>query len=112
MSDFNENVFSMKEPGVVAAVLNEELVLNTSVRVGEGTVLWLEDGANASVRCDNIEPHKEVVVCQSNDALCGGTGLLKAGIEQLCILAVWLVEHEVRPEVVKTVRVENRGSLL
>ena len=80
-SKFSGNVFRTKEPGVVAAMPNEELMLDAGARVGEGTALWLEDGANAFVQGDNIEPHKEVVVSQSNDVLCGVKRLLEAGIE-------------------------------
>ena len=71
----------MKEPWVIAAVPNEELVLDASVQVGEGTVLWLEDGANAFVWGDDKETCKEVIVCQINEVLCGGKGLPEAGIE-------------------------------
>ena len=59
----------MEEPGVIAAMLNKELMFEARVGVHEGTALWLEDRLDALVRSDNVEPHKEVVVCQGNDAL-------------------------------------------
>ena len=71
----------MEEPGVIAAMPDEELVLDACIWVGECTALWLEDGANAFVWGDNVELCEEVVVCQSNDMLCGREGLPEAGIE-------------------------------
>jgi hypothetical protein len=50
-------------------MLNKELMFEARVGVHEGTALWLEDRLDALVRSDNVEPHKEVVVCQGNDAL-------------------------------------------
>ena len=44
-------------------------MFEASVRVCEGTVLWLEDGADALAQCDDVEPHEKVVVHKSNDAL-------------------------------------------
>ena len=66
------NVLHVEEPGVIAAVPDEELLFDAGVRVGEDTALWLEDGSDTFVGRDNIEPCKEVVVCESNDAFRGG----------------------------------------
>jgi hypothetical protein len=62
----------VKEPGVVAATSDEELLFDAGVRVGEGAALWLEDWVNAFVRRNDVEPCEEVVIRQSNDALHGG----------------------------------------
>ena len=62
-------ILCTEEPGVIAAVPNKELMSEARVGVHESTVLWLEDGLDALVRSDNVEPHKKVVVCQGNDAL-------------------------------------------
>ena len=70
-------------------------MFKSSVGTHEGTVLWLEDGANAFGRGDDVEPHEEVVVCQSNDMLCSGEGLPEAGVDHHCI-AAWLEEHDER----------------
>jgi len=47
---FNVSVLGMKEPRVIAAMPKVELVFEAGVGVCEGTVLWLEDGADALVR--------------------------------------------------------------
>ena len=73
--------YSIEEPGVIAAMPDKEFVLDSCVRVGEGTALWLEDGLNAFVWGDNVKPCEKVVVRQSNDALRGGEGLPKAGVK-------------------------------
>ena len=67
-------------------------MFNAGVRVGEGTALWLEDRGDAFVRGDHVEPREEVVVRQSNDALCGGEGLPEAHIECRGIVTARLVE--------------------
>jgi hypothetical protein len=72
----------------------EELVFDTGVGVHDGTALRLEDGADAPVKGDNVEPRKEVVVCQSNDALHGGEGLPKASFEHCGIIVALLVESD------------------
>jgi hypothetical protein len=58
----------MEEPGVVP---NEKLLFDAGVRIGEGTALWLEDGADTIVGSDDVEPSEEVVVCESNDMFHG-----------------------------------------
>ena len=68
----NGNVLSAEEPGVVAAMPDEELLFDAGVRVGEGTALWLEDGSDTLVGRDDVEPCEEVVVRESNDTFrCG-----------------------------------------
>ena len=79
--NINRNVFRVEEPGVIAAVPDRELMLESCVRVGEGATLWLEDWSNVFVWGDNVEPCKKVVVHQSNDVLCGGEGFPKAGVK-------------------------------
>ena len=55
-----------------ATVPDEKLLFNAGVRIGEGTVLWLEDGADALVGRDDVETCEEVVVHESNDTFRGG----------------------------------------
>ena len=93
--DVDRDVFRAEEPRVIAAVPDKEFVLDSGV--GEGTALWLEDGSNAIVWGDNVESCEQVVVCQSNDVLCGGEGLPEAGVEGRGVRAYLLVarnEHE------------------
>jgi hypothetical protein len=73
--DFDGSVLHAKELRVVVAMPKEKLMFEAGVRVHEGTVLWLEDGVDALLRGYDVETHKEVVVCQSNDMLRGGEGL-------------------------------------
>ena len=54
--DFDGNVLRAEEPGVVAAMPDEELLLHTGVWVSVGTALWLEDGADALVGHADEEP--------------------------------------------------------
>ena len=68
-----------EEPGVVAAVNEEKLVFEARVGVGEGSALWLKDGADTFSRSDNIESCEEIVVCQNNDMLQGGKSPPEAG---------------------------------
>jgi len=93
--DVDGSVVHVKEPRVVAAMPEEELVFEAGVGVHEGTALGLEDGADALVRGDDVETRKEVVVHQSNDALCGGEGLPEASI-QCCIIITRFVECDER----------------
>jgi hypothetical protein len=65
----NGGVLRMEEPGVIAAVAKEELMLKSGVQVGESMQLRLEDRADMFARCDDIESNEEVVVCKSNDML-------------------------------------------
>jgi hypothetical protein len=58
---FDGSVLRAKELRVVAAIPEEELVLESGVGVCEGTALWLEDGADALVRGDDIVPCKELL---------------------------------------------------
>ena len=114
--NFDGDIFHMKEPGVIAAVLDEILVFDAGVEVSEGTALWLQDGADALVRHDDVEPCKEVVVCQSNGMLHGGMGLLEAGVKYCSVVIACLVEMmravgeatrvgaEVRPDVAEPVK--------
>lgn len=57
----------------------EELTFEAGVGVCKGTALGLEDGADALG--DDVEPSKEVVVCQSIDVFRVGERLLEAGTE-------------------------------
>ena len=66
-NDFDESVLHAKEPRVNAAMPEEELMVEVSVGVCEGTVMWLEDGAGALARGEDVDSHEEVVVCQHND---------------------------------------------
>ena len=66
------NVFRAEEPGVIAAMTDKELMFDASIRVRKGAALWLEDGVDTFVRRHDVEPCKEVVIHQSNDALCCG----------------------------------------
>ena len=50
---------------------DKELLLYASVRVGEGTALWLEDGLDALVGHDDVKICKEVVVREGNDTFHG-----------------------------------------
>jgi hypothetical protein len=63
---FDKNVFSTKEAGIIATMPNQELVFDASVGVGDGAALWLDDGADAFVRCDDVEICTKFVICQSN----------------------------------------------
>ena len=56
--DFDGSVLHVKELRVFAAMPDEELVFKASVGVHDGTALRLEDGVNALVRGDDVEPHK------------------------------------------------------
>jgi hypothetical protein len=67
-SDINGDVFREEEPRVVATVPDEELLFDSGVRVGECAALWLEDGPDMLVRCDNVEACKEAVAQESNVA--------------------------------------------
>ena len=51
---------------------DEELVFVTGFWVTEGAALWLEDGTDAFVGHEDVEPCEEVVVCEGNDALRSG----------------------------------------
>ena len=55
LGGINRGVFCMQEPGVIAAMTEEVLVFNAKVSIGEHASLWLEDGADAFVRGDDIE---------------------------------------------------------
>ena len=79
--NFDRSLLSLHELGVIAAVADEVLEFGPGVRVGEGAVLGLEDGADALVGHNHVEPCEEVIVCQRDDALCGGERLPEAGIE-------------------------------
>ena len=94
--NIDRGIFRTEEPRVIAAVPDKEFVLDSCVGVGEGTALWLEDGSNAFVWGDNIESCEQVVVCQSNDALCGGEGLPEAGVEGQGVRAYLLVARNER----------------
>ena len=71
----------MEEWGVVAAVPDKELLFDAGVRDGEGTALWLEDGADTLVVCDHVETGKQVVVRQCSDALSSGETGTEAGVK-------------------------------
>jgi hypothetical protein len=43
-------------------MVEEELMFETQVRIGEHAVLRLEDGANAFAGCDDVESLEEIVV--------------------------------------------------
>ena len=92
--DVDRDVFRAEEPRVIAAVPDKEFVLDSCVGVGEGTTLWQEDGSNAFVWGDNVESCEQVVVCQSNDALCCGERFPEAGIECGGIVTACLVESD------------------
>ena len=62
----------MQEPGVIAAVTEEVFVFHTGVSISEHALLWLEDGVDASTRCDDVESCNEGVVGQGGDMLGGG----------------------------------------
>jgi hypothetical protein len=70
--DFDWSVLCTHEPGVIAAVTHEVLEFGPGVGISEGAALGLEDGADALVGHNHVEPRKEVVVCKSDDALRGG----------------------------------------
>jgi len=66
------NILRAEEPRVVATVPDKELSFDAGVQVGEGTALWLEDGADALVGRDDIETCEVVAVRESNDPFHGG----------------------------------------
>lgn len=70
--DVDGDVLRTEEPGVVASVSDEELLLDASIRVDEGTAVWLDDGSDALVGRDDVETCEEVVVRESNDTFHGG----------------------------------------
>ena len=82
----------MEELRAIASMPKEELVFKASVGVCEGTALWLEDGVDVLAQCDDIEPHKEVVVCQSHGMLCSGEGLPEADVEHRGVSRARFVE--------------------
>jgi hypothetical protein len=92
--NFKGNIPCMKEPRVIAAMPKEELMFEASVRVRDGTVLRLEDGVDVLVKGDDVEPHEEIVVQQSNDMLHSGEGLPGASIKHCSIFITQLVEHD------------------
>ena len=94
--DFDWHILRTEEPGVIAAMPNEELVLEAGVGVRKGTALRLEDGLDALVRSDDVEPRKEVVVCQGNDALRGREELFETGIERRGVGALRFVKSDER----------------
>jgi hypothetical protein len=70
--DFDRSVLRAHEPRVIAAMTNEVVEFGPGVGVCEGAALGLEDRADALVGHNHVKPHKEVVVCQCDDALRGG----------------------------------------
>jgi hypothetical protein len=92
--DFDRGVLGLEEPRVIAAVANEVLEFDPGVGVGERATLWLEDRADTLVWRDHVEPGEQVVVCQCEDALGAGEGLLEGGVERGGIVAAGLVERD------------------
>ena len=70
--DFDRGVLGLEVPGVVAAVTDEVLEFDPGVGVSERAALGLEDGTDALVGRDHVEPSEQVVVRQREDALGGG----------------------------------------
>jgi hypothetical protein len=50
----SNGVYSTHRNGVIAPMPDGLFVLGARGRVGEGAVLWLEDGADTLVGCDHI----------------------------------------------------------
>ena len=69
---FDWGVLRAHEPRVIAAMTNEVLEFGPGIGICEGAALGLEDWADALVGHNHVEPREEVVVCQRDDALCGG----------------------------------------
>jgi hypothetical protein len=92
--DFDRGVLGLEESRVIAAVADEVLEFDPGIGVGERSALWLEDRADTLVWRDHVEPGEQVVVCQREDALGIGEGLLEAGVERGCIFAAGLVERD------------------
>jgi len=67
--DLDRGVLGLEVPGVVAAVADEVLKFDPGVGVSERAALWLEDGPDALVGRDHVEPGEQVVVRQREDAL-------------------------------------------
>ena len=81
---------------VCSTVPDEELLLDSGIRVGECAALWLEDGSDTLVWHDDVEACKEVVVHQCNDALRGGEVSSEASIERGHIVVDAVVERDER----------------
>ena len=98
-------------------------MFNTGVGVGEGTVLWLEDGANAFVQSDNVEPCKRLLFARVMTCFVVEGDFLKLALSYEAselpglwrVMSVWgeatQVGANVRPEVVKAVNGEQGGLL-
>ena len=69
--------FNTQETGVIAAVAKEEVLFKTGASISECAVLGLEEWVEAFAQHNNVKPHKEVIVCQSNDALGCSEGLVE-----------------------------------
>ena len=67
--DFDRGVLGLEVPGVVAAVADEVLEFDPGIGVSERAALGLEDGTDALVWRDHVEPGEQVVVRQRKDAL-------------------------------------------